>query len=583
MNPELKVLFIEDDEDDFVMARDMLTEADRQAYSVQWVTDYDQGLDALGNGDFDVCLLDYRLGQHTGLELLQEAINRGLQTPIILLTGQFDHEIDTEAMKSGAADYLIKQQMTPALLDRAIRHAIERKQAQDELRSLNETLEARNKAMAQSQREAIELMEQAKSAKAETEIINERLAVSIERANMMAQEALTANKAKSEFLANMSHEIRTPLNAIIGFTDLLTLEELTGEQKSYLDIIYNSGNNLLTLINDILDFSKIEAGKLHTEFMYHKIEGLLADVDAFIRPDAEKKGLTFEINAEPKLPRRIYTDSVRLRQCLINLLSNAVKFTENGHVHLNISIEESAGKDWIRFDVADSGIGIADDKLDVIFESFSQADGSTTRKFGGTGRGLAITRGLADLPGGGVSVNSTLGEGTVFSLVVPAGLDTRDESAVESGAPQMQSENQDNQLLSARVLVAEDNLSNQLLTKSLLEKMGIQPVLVDNGKEAVEQATSGSFDLILMDMQMPVMNGFEATIFLRKENMTVPIIALTANAMKGDADKCKDAGCDDYLAKPIGYGMLRAMITKHLPGRTSIDNENVTETSKKQK
>ncbi len=573
MNPELRILLIEDDEDDFVMTRDMLDEVERQSYDLKWVADFDKGLDALSSEEFAVCLIDYRLGERTGLEFLRDAIDNGCQSPLILLTGLFSHEVDSEAMKSGAADYLVKQQMTPLLLDRAIHHAIERKQAEDELRSLNETLEKQNKSMAESRRKAFEHMAQAEDAKSETERINKELEVSIERTSMMAEEALTANRAKSEFLANMSHEIRTPLNAVIGFTDLLASEKLTEEQNSYVEIVCEAGKNLLSLINDILDFSKIEAGKLQAELSYCSLNDFLDNIESLMRPNAEKKGLDFEIITSSNLPKMVYTDSTRLRQCLINLLSNAFKFTESGYVYLKISTEKSGDKDWIRFDVEDSGIGIASEKLGLIFESFSQADGSTTRKYGGTGLGLAITKSLSGLLGGGVTVKSTVGEGSVFSIVVPAGLDVKLEQTLETRYAQPHPIVSSTEKFSGRVLVAEDNISNQTLTKVLLEKMGFEVVICENGEEAVEKACSETFDIILMDMQMPVMNGYKATRVLRHKSITTPIIAVTANAMKGDANKCIEAGCDNYLAKPVNYNALHNMLGKYLPLKAGINNE----------
>lgn len=572
MNPELKILLIEDDEDDFVMTRDMLGEVERQSYDLKWISDFGEGLDALASEEFAVCLIDYRLGERTGLEFLLEAIANGCQSPLILLTGLFSHEVDSEAMKSGAADYLVKQQMTPLLLDRAIHHAIERKQAEEELRSLNETLARQNKTMAESRRKAFEHMAQAEEAKSETERINKELEVSIDRANMMAEEALTANRAKSEFLANMSHEIRTPLNAVIGFTDLLALEQLTDEQNSYVEIVCEAGKSLLALINDILDFSKIEAGKLQPELSYCSLREFLDNIESLMRPNAKTKGLEFEIITSINLPKMIFTDATRLRQCLINLLSNAFKFTENGYVFLKISTENNAGKDWIRFDVEDSGIGIAPEKLGLIFESFSQADGSTTRKYGGTGLGLAITRSLSRLLGGGVTVKSTVGQGSVFTIVVPAGLDVKLEETLETRPAQTQPKVSSRQKYSGRVLVAEDNISNQKLTKVLLEKMGFEVVICGNGEEAVKKACSETFDIILMDMQMPVMNGYKAATVLRHKSITTPIIAVTANAMKGDANKCIDAGCDNYLAKPIHYDALHDIIGKYLYSKAAIES-----------
>ncbi len=566
MNAELKVLLIEDDEDDYIMTRDMLRASARQKYDLQWITNFKDGLEAVIQADYDVCLLDFRLGGSTGLELLQQAVSRGCKVPIILFTGQVDHDTDIEAIKSGAADYLVKQQVTPLLLERAIYHAIERKQAQEELRALNEKLGRQNAILAESRSTAVKLMEQAETARAEAERTNRQLEASSMQANLMARESLRANKAKSEFLANMSHEIRTPLNAIIGFSDLLSDETLSEQQETYVNVICHAGGNLLGLINDILDFSKIEAGRLDTECVHCSLKELVESVDAFLRSEAERKGLEFRITHDAEVPARVYSDPTRIRQCLVNLIGNAIKFTDRGHVHVNLSVAQSDGRHLIRFDIEDTGIGIAEDKLGIIFDSFSQANSSTTRNFGGTGLGLAITRSLAELLGGSVSVTSKLGQGAVFSLVIPAGVDPTKESPLQLDSKEVRTSDRYEQSFTGRVLVAEDNPSNQMLIKIMLQKMGLDVSIVENGQEAVDRACDQHFDMIFMDMQMPVMNGYEAAAALRKKNMTVPIIALTANAMKGDAEKCINAGCDEYLPKPVNRQNLEKVMAGYLDG-----------------
>ncbi|MHC4221366.1 MAG: PAS domain-containing sensor histidine kinase, partial [Planctomycetota bacterium] len=269
----------------------------------------------------------------------------------------------------------------------------------------------------ESEKELKQAKESAEKAKAELEQVNIQLEDSVERANLMTQEAVVADAAKSQFLANMSHEIRTPMNAIIGFSEVLAEEQLTEEQKHHIDIIRDSAANLLQLINDILDFSKIEAGKLDIEFTDCPLEQLFAVIESLMRPSAKSKDLGFEILQCTELPGYIRTDSVRLRQCLINLINNAIKFTGSGHVYVNVWLEDVEDKPYIRFDVEDTGIGIATDKLDVIFEEFAQADGTTTRKFGGTGLGLTITKKLARLLDGELSVTSEPGKGSVFTLM----------------------------------------------------------------------------------------------------------------------------------------------------------------------
>ncbi len=564
MNAKLKVLLIEDDEDDYIMTRDMLKASARQKYDLQWITNFEDGLEAVLHADYDVCLLDFRLGGSTGMELLRQAVSRECKVPIILFTGQVDHDTDIEAIKSGAADYLVKQHITPLLLERAIYHAIERKQAQERVRGLNEKLERQNEILAESRSTAVKLMEQAERARADAERTSRQLEASSMQANLMARESLRANKAKSEFLANMSHEIRTPLNAIIGFSDLLSEESLSEQQETYVNVICHAGGNLLGLINDILDFSKIEAGKLDTECVHCSLKELVESVDSFLRSEAERKGLKFRITHDAEVPGRIYSDPTRVRQCMVNLIGNAIKFTDQGHVHVHLSLSESGGKHYIRFDVEDTGIGIAEDKLDIIFDSFSQANSSTTRNFGGTGLGLAITRSLAELLEGSVSARSKQGQGSVFSLLIPAGVNPREEPPLKLDSKEVRTSDHQEQSFTGRVLVAEDNPSNQMLIKIMLQKMGLDVSIVENGQEAVDRACDQQFDMIFMDMQMPVMNGYEAAEALRKKKITVPIIALTANAMKGDAEKCIKAGCDEYLPKPVNRKILEKVMAGYL-------------------
>jgi PAS domain S-box-containing protein len=389
------------------------------------------------------------------------------------------------------------------------------------------------------------------------------------RANDMAARAEMADMAKSQFLANMSHEIRTPMNAIIGFSDLLAEEEnLTDEQKEDINIIKESGHHLLRLINDILDFSKIEAGKLNIEIIDSSLAELLDSVRSLMRPKAVEKGIEFEVVKSKDLPAQIHTDPTRLRQCLINLIGNAVKFTEKGYVHLNVSLEDRNNQPYVRFDIEDTGIGIPLDKQEKIFGAFEQADGSTTREYGGTGLGLTITKQLTELLGGQLTLTSREGKGSVFSLVIPAGLDAAKQPLLDGYNITDQSDSQRDEIeelkFSGHVLVVEDVKTNQMLMRSLLEKMGIEVTIAEDGNEALQKVLTGEFDLIFMDMMMPNMNGYEAATELRKQGIMTPIVALTANVMAGDDKKCIEAGCDDYLAKPFSKKGLLGKIHKYL-------------------
>ncbi|MHC4125152.1 MAG: CBS domain-containing protein [Planctomycetota bacterium] len=291
------------------------------------------------------------------------------------------------------------------------------------LREAENALQVSEQRLKTSNEQLLSKISEQKRTEEELKQTNACLEASIKRANLMAQEAHLADKAKGQFLANMSHEIRTPMNAIIGFSDLLADGELSDEKKQAVEIISESGYNLLKIIDDILDFSKIEAGQLDTEIIDCSLGELLNSVESLMRPKATEKGLEFEIVESDTLPAQICSDPTRLRQCLINLINNAIKFTEKGCIHVNVSLEESEGKQFIRFNVKDTGIGISHDKQKSIFDSFTQAEGHTSRKYGGTGLGLAITKKLAELLGGQLSLTSKKGKGSEFSLMIPAGVD----------------------------------------------------------------------------------------------------------------------------------------------------------------
>jgi signal transduction histidine kinase/CheY-like chemotaxis protein len=401
----------------------------------------------------------------------------------------------------------------------------------------------------------------------ELKLANQRLRFSAERANLLAKQAVQANKAKSEFLANMSHEIRTPMNAILGFGELLCEESLEPEQKKYVEIILSSGKSLLQIINDILDFSKIEAGKLKTEMVDCSLIQMLEEIGSLFRPMCLQKNLEFDVLYCSELPQLIRTDPVRLRQCLVNMLGNAIKFTEKGHVYLNVGLENIDKTPYVRFDVEDTGIGIPPDKQQLIFEPFTQADGTHTRKFGGTGLGLTITKQIVELLHGRLSVRSEVGRGSVFTIELPVGVDITQQKTVNQYEviERLQKEPvQSSVPVSGRILVAEDAKANQTLIEILLQKMGFHVTIVEDGQQAVEKVRSETFDIILMDMQMPVMNGYEAAREIKTMGILTPVIAVTAHAMKGDEQKCFDAGCDGYVAKPIDKKKMEQVIRDHL-------------------
>jgi signal transduction histidine kinase/ActR/RegA family two-component response regulator len=373
--------------------------------------------------------------------------------------------------------------------------------------------------------------------------------------------ALEATAAKSAFLANMSHEIRTPMTAILGYVDLLRDTDTTEEQRAeYLDTVRANGQHLLRLINDILDLSKVEADRVEVEHLEVSLTGLIHEVEKLVASKAREKGLSLEFAATGELPRTIRTDPVRLRQILVNLIGNAIKFTESGGVQVYVRAGHRAGEPILHFAVHDTGIGMTEEQIGRLFRPFSQGDASTTRRYGGTGLGLTISRRLARLLGGDIEVESTPGLGSVFTVSIDAGVTLGDDSIRDLRSPdgdEAPTDGEDtDEGLTGRVLVAEDNAVNQKLVRRLLERLGLEVEVADDGAAAVRKALNARdernvHDLVLMDMLMPVVDGYEATRMLRDEGYPSPIVALTANTMAGDRDRCLAAGCDDFLAKPI--------------------------------
>ncbi len=420
--------------------------------------------------------------------------------------------------------------------------------------------------------------------------------------------AEAATLAKSEFLANMSHEIRTPLTAIMGYTDILIEESYSRAAQEPLGIVKRNGQHLLQIINDILDLSKIECGKMEIERVAMPLVGLIAEIKSLMQIRVEAKGLSFRIEYAGEIPETIESDPTRVRQILINLVGNAIKFTEAGGVRLQVRFVEAAGPDIVEqvsvtldsegeagaqvrirpgdpcleIQVIDTGIGMDSEQIGRLFQPFSQGDTSMTRRFGGTGLGLAISRRLAQRLGGTVTVRSELGRGSTFTLLLATGplegvrriAKPDDVIITESVVERTTEPPAEPKDLGARILLAEDGPDNQRLISFVLKKAGAAVVVAENGKVAVEMVRAAQregrpFDLVLMDMQMPVLDGYGATGQLRRMGCSAPIIALTAHAMAGDKDKCLSAGCTDYATKPIDRRVLLDVIRRCLGNAAS--------------
>jgi signal transduction histidine kinase/DNA-binding NarL/FixJ family response regulator len=438
----------------------------------------------------------------------------------------------------------------------------------------NQMLEQIRQRDTQLQGHRDKLEEQIKQRTHQLSVLNAQLAAEKDKAEL-------ANRAKSAFLANMSHEIRTPMAAILGYTDMMADPNQTPEQRANcLGVVRRNGRHLLELINDILDLSKIEADKMTVESIPTDLPQVMSEVVSLMRPRALEKKLKFELEFEGAIPRVVMTDPLRLRQVLINLIGNAIKFTPAGDVKLRVACEKGARRDGeeaaacatLRFDVADTGIGMTEEQVEKLFQPFTQADDSTTRKFGGTGLGLTISRRLGKLLGGDITVNSRRGLGSTFTLRIPAVCVEGTEmvsglsEAMLSEAPKAAA---GPITIGGRILLAEDGVDNQELIKAHVQSAGASVVVAENGRAAIKrfqaQPSGEAFDLVLMDMQMPVMDGYEAAGELRKQGHKVPIVALTAHAMPEDRAKCIAAGCTDYLVKPVDREVLLKTLAKYLP------------------
>jgi len=470
---------------------------------------------------FDLLLLDVIMPGMDGFEVCERMHKneKTAQIPVIFLTAQTDSESIKKGFETGAVDYLVKPFNETELLARVQNHL--------ELKRSREI-------------------------------------------SILAKE--TAERAllyKSEFLANMSHEIRTPINGIIGMSEFLANTELTSRQEEYVRIIRSSANSLLNLINDILDFSKLEARKIEMEQIDFDLTEIVEDTIKSISFKTTDKGLSLTLDMDSRISQVVVGDPTRLRQIILNLLSNAVKFTEKGGINVKLDLMgRTKNTQKIKFRIIDTGIGISDEGKKKLFKSFSQVDASTTRTYGGTGLGLAISWSLVEMMGGDIGVESEIGNGSVFWFTVVLKKSKMERLSKKNGTDQSNMKTIKTPKLN--ILLAEDNMVNQKVASIHLQKMGHNVIVANNGKLAIEKFKENSYDIVLMDVQMPEMDGFESTKRIRqfekeqKIQDKTPIIAMTANAMRGDKEKCIMAGMDDYISKPFTAESLMKILIKFI-------------------
>ncbi len=567
------VLVVEDDLGTATLERRSL---EKVGYQVIVALTTDQARTAIAQGGIDLMVLDYGLPSGvTGLEFLAQLKAEGHDLPVIMATGMSDGSIVIAALRAGVHDFVIKSveliSYLPQVVERIFVQINTRKklaefearlhqsqqQRIEELSAINAEMQSLNHKLEEAQSQLLQSNEQLES----------RVQIRTQQLELAKKSAEAANIAKSNFLSNMSHEIRTPMNSVIGMAHLAMKTGLNAKQHDLISKIHQSGQNLLGIINDILDFSKIEAGKMSLEIVDFYLSGILNHIAMQMEGEAARKHIKLTLDIDPALSGPLRGDPFRLGQVLTNFIANAIKFTDQGEVIVRVrAVENSASNTLLHFEVQDSGIGISAEQIGLLFQLFHQADASITRKYGGTGLGLAISKKLVQMMGGEIGVESEPGKGSVFWFAVR--LTHGDVNAVSK-----------DELLDetisfpgTHILLVEDNLFNQEVAKGLLEEIGVHVVLASNGQEALDYLRVQQFDCVLMDVQMPVMDGLEATRQIRATPSLAAnrVIAMTANAGVEDQARCRAAGMDDFIAKPISPLQLYATLAKYLGVTTVI-------------
>jgi signal transduction histidine kinase/HPt (histidine-containing phosphotransfer) domain-containing protein len=544
----VRVLLVDDDEDEYVIVGDLLQVTGSDRFQLSWAPTYEQGLQSILSESCDVCLFDYRLGRRTGLDLLEEVTARPSHPQVILLTGEGDRGVDVTATKAGAADYLVKGGLTAADLERSIRYAVERGRILKALRDAGD--------LAQSM-----------------------------------------NLAKSAFLASMSHEIRSPMHAILGMADMLWETPLDADQRQYVEVFRRAGSDLLTLINEILDLSKIEAGYLELERVEFNLEDVVDQVIELAAVKARAKGLILLSHLAPGVQTSLIGDPTRLRQVLTNLLGNAVKFTASGEIVLSAWNHAFGKTGEIGFSVSDTGIGIPANKLETIFDDFTQAEAATTRIYGGTGLGLGISRRLVEAMGGSLTATSSAGVGSTFRFIAKfevakseiANLETTPTNAREAPGISRALRTMERQpavtpgdrrqpepVKLAKILIADDSSDNQLLVQAYLRSSPYHLTFEQDGQAALDRFACTRFDLILMDVRMPGMDGLTAARAIRAMELgrrvpRTPILAMTAGASLEEIESSLRAGCDAHICKPTSKPELLNAIEKYRQAVQPLD------------